>query len=46
MGIRTVTGTGETRIDLNLDVTGDITAKGGVSSDGETSLGIFFERDY
>ncbi|WP_420858264.1 translocation/assembly module TamB domain-containing protein [Marivivens marinus] len=42
----TVTGTGETRIDLNLDVTSDITAKGGVSSDGETSLGIFFERDY
>ncbi|RYG90781.1 translocation/assembly module TamB [Loktanella sp. IMCC34160] len=42
----TVTGTGETRIDLNLDLTPDITAKGGVSSDGETSLGIFFERDY
>lgn len=39
-------GTDSTSINLNLDVTDDITAQGQVSSDGETSLGIFFERDY
>ncbi|MCZ4259635.1 translocation/assembly module TamB domain-containing protein [Limimaricola sp. G21655-S1] len=39
-------GTDQTSINLNLDVTDDITAQGRVSSDGETSLGIFFERDY
>lgn len=39
-------GTVETEINLNLDITSDITARGSVSSSGETSLGIFFERDY
>ncbi|MCC5974752.1 MAG: translocation/assembly module TamB domain-containing protein [Rubellimicrobium sp.] len=39
-------GTTQTQIDLNLDLTDDITVRGGVSSTGETSLGIFFERDY
>ncbi|SDE38611.1 translocation/assembly module TamB domain-containing protein [Limimaricola pyoseonensis] len=39
-------GTDQTSINLNLDVTDDITAQGSVSSDGETSLGVFFERDY
>ena len=37
---------GNTQINLNLDLTEDITVKGGVSSDGDTGLGIFFERDY
>ncbi|SHI58604.1 translocation/assembly module TamB domain-containing protein [Wenxinia saemankumensis] len=31
---------------INLDLTEDITVRGGVSSEGESSLGIFFERDY
>lgn len=39
-------GTDQTSINLNLDVTDDIKAQGSVTSDGETSLGIFFERDY
>ncbi|MGR3465560.1 translocation/assembly module TamB domain-containing protein [Limimaricola sp.] len=39
-------GTDQTSINLNLDVTDDIKAQGRVSSDGETSLGVFFERDY
>ncbi|SLN51413.1 translocation/assembly module TamB domain-containing protein [Roseisalinus antarcticus] len=41
-----VDSTGQTQIDLNLDITADLTAKGTVGSDGESSLGIFFERDY
>ena len=37
---------GETEINLNLDITSDVTAKGAVGTNGETSIGIFFERDY
>lgn len=42
----TINAQGETEINLNLDITSEITAKGTVDQDGETSLGIFFERDY
>ncbi|SHI62147.1 autotransporter secretion inner membrane protein TamB [Palleronia salina] len=42
----TVDATGEAEINLNLDVTNSITVRGGASNSGETSLGIFFERDY
>ena len=42
----TVDSEGDTKIDLNLDITNSITARGSVTSDGETSIGIFFERDY
>ncbi|MEJ6403360.1 translocation/assembly module TamB domain-containing protein [Yoonia sp. 2307UL14-13] len=41
-----VNSEGDTEINLNLDVTNEITAKGSVDQDGETSIGIFFERDY
>ncbi|ROU03602.1 translocation/assembly module TamB domain-containing protein [Histidinibacterium lentulum] len=41
-----VNSRGETRIDLNLDITGNLTARGSVESSGETSLGVYFERDY
>ncbi|SLN33180.1 Translocation and assembly module TamB [Aquimixticola soesokkakensis] len=37
---------GNTQINLNLDVTKDVTVKGGVKDSGETSLGVFFEQDY
>lgn len=37
---------GSARTTINLDITEDITARGAVGSDGESSLGIFFERDY
>lgn len=37
---------GRTEINLNLDVTSDITARGSVDNTGNSSLGIFFERDY
>lgn len=36
----------ESEATINLDITDDLTAKGSVSSQGNTSLGIFFERDY
>ena len=42
----TIDSAGETRLNLNLDVTPSLTLKGGVSSEGDTSIGIFFERDY
>jgi Uncharacterized protein conserved in bacteria len=41
-----VNSQGQTVINLNLDLTDNLTAKGTVASDGETSLGLFFERDY
>jgi len=37
---------GETDLSLNIDLTSDITARGSFSSDGDSSLGVFFERDY
>ncbi len=42
----TVDSTGRSKVDLNLEVSPSITARGSVSSDGDTSLGVFFERDY
>ena len=42
----TVDAEGEAEINLNLDVTDDLTARGRLNADGETGIGIFFERDY
>ncbi|MGC9419836.1 MAG: translocation/assembly module TamB domain-containing protein [Rhodovulum sp.] len=42
----TVDGEGNSRIDLNLDLTPSVTVKGGVDAEGETGIGIFYERDY
>ncbi len=42
----TTSTAGKTELNLNIDVTSDITVKGGADNEGETSLGIFFERDY
>ena len=39
-------GAERTEIELNLDLTDDLTITGRANSDGETALGIFFERDY
>lgn len=39
-------GSDSTEINLNLDISRTVTATGTVSSDGETSIGIFFQRDY
>ena len=37
---------GKSQIQLNLDVTDSITARGSVGSDGQTGIGIFLEKDY
>ncbi|MDW4496427.1 translocation/assembly module TamB domain-containing protein [Sulfitobacter sp. D35] len=42
-----VTSTGsDTEISLNFDITDSFTAKGTVDNEGNTGVGIFFERDY
>ncbi|MEM9349003.1 MAG: translocation/assembly module TamB domain-containing protein [Pseudomonadota bacterium] len=37
---------GKTTIQLNLDLTDSTTLRGSASSDGETGVGVFWERDY
>lgn len=42
----TVSSGGNTEVNLNLDVTDSITARGSVDNEGESSVGVFYERDY
>jgi translocation and assembly module TamB len=42
----TTSTNGQSAVNLNIDVTDTITLKGSADSAGETSVGIFFERDY
>ncbi|WP_254445985.1 translocation/assembly module TamB domain-containing protein [Ruegeria sp. HKCCD7255] len=42
----TVNTEGDTEVNLNLDVTDNLTVRGTVDGTGDTGLGIFFERDY
>ena len=42
----TVGASGQAEINLNLDLTPNLTVKGSAGNSGETSLGIFFEKDY
>jgi len=37
---------GSTRATINLDITEDLKAKGALGADGDSSLGVFFEKDY
>ncbi|SHG61268.1 translocation/assembly module TamB domain-containing protein [Cognatishimia maritima] len=37
---------GNQEINLNLDITPNLTVKGGTGSNGNTGVGIFFEKDY
>jgi len=37
---------GKANLNINLDILDDITARGIADSDGTTSLGVFFEKDY
>ncbi len=41
-----VKGDGNTKLNLNLDITPSLKARGSVGSDGNSSVGVFFERDY
>lgn len=42
----TVGTTGRSEINLNLTITPSLTVRGSVASDGNTGLGLFFEKDY
>ena len=42
----TADSAGKQQINLNLDVTRSVTVKGSTSNDGDTGIGVFFERDY
>ena len=42
----TVDTSGRSEINLNLTITPSITARGTAASDGNTGVGVFFERDY
>ncbi|MHC0052255.1 translocation/assembly module TamB domain-containing protein [Actibacterium sp. D379-3] len=42
----TVDSAGTSEINLNLDLLPNVTVKGGLGDTGDTSLGIFYERDY
>ena len=37
---------GRTELDLNFDVTDKVTAKGSVDSEGNSSIGLFFTKDF
>jgi len=37
---------GQSKVTINLDVTDDLTVKGAAGQDGNSSLGVFYERDY
>jgi translocation and assembly module TamB len=42
----TVGAGGDAEISLNVDLSPSVTARGSFASDGESGLGVFFERDY
>ena len=37
---------GNSKATINLDINENVTARGSVGSDGNTTIGIFFEKDY
>ncbi len=41
-----VDSAGDSRLNLNLDITPSLKARGSVGASGGSSLGLFFERDY
>lgn len=42
----TIDQDGKSEISLNLDLTDNLTVKGRVGNDGDTGLGLFYEKDY
>ena len=42
----TVGADGRSEINLNLSISPSVTARGRVSTDGDTGIGIYFEKDY
>lgn len=46
IGVQQGTTAQSGRVTIDLDVTKDVKARAGMSAEGESSLGIFFEREY
>ncbi|MBB4052020.1 translocation and assembly module TamB [Devosia subaequoris] len=42
----TVGANGQSKVTINLDVTEDLTIQGSAGQDGNSSVGVFFEKDY
>ena len=42
----TIESTGKSEISLNLDLSDSVTVKSSVGADGNTGIGLFYERDY
>ncbi len=42
----TVGGATGGKVSLNIDLSNSLTARGSLAADGDTSVGVFFERDY
>ena len=42
----TTSSDGDAEVNLKIDLTDTVTVKGSADNSGDTSLGIFFERDY
>jgi translocation and assembly module TamB len=45
LGVQAGAG-GTSRVTINLDVTDDLTVKGAAAQNGESSVGVYYERDY
>ncbi|GHA18033.1 DUF490 domain-containing protein [Devosia pacifica] len=45
LGVEAGSG-GDSRVTINLDATENLTVRGGTGSDGESSVGVFYEQDY
>ena len=41
-----VGGDGKTKLNVNLDITKELTARGSINNEGDSSIGLFFEKDY
>jgi translocation and assembly module TamB len=39
-------GAGESRVTIDLEVTDSLRARAGTSTNGNSSLGVFYEQDY
>ncbi|MEE4120484.1 MAG: translocation/assembly module TamB domain-containing protein [Paracoccaceae bacterium] len=42
----TTSSGGETEVNIKIDITDDVTVQGSADNEGETSIGIFYQRDY
>ena len=46
VGVQQGAGSKSSKVTIDLDVTKDVKARAGMGSDGGSSLGIFFEKEY